>query len=674
MHPTHRFLSSLLALAAAVGAQAPARVPPAVDTPPPPTREFEVRGDRAFLGGHPIDLWGMRCGNALYSQAVTERHVRALDGWAAHGINGILVYVQGSHGGWPEPDAGLNGFGRDGALKKDVAARLEWLIREADRRGMVVGVGVFSPRKDQVLEGEAAVQRAIQDTARFLQQRGLRNVFADLVHEFDHTERADQPLLREPDGATKKARLTQWWKEACTDIEVGICPYEKSSTTDSYPGMDVRIVQKSMPIPTSGFVVNVEMQKQDAYENDGVFTPGQIEAILEDCERYRQAPNAALFFHAAFVQGIGNQSGTAPHPEPGGMGGSAGDRGVRFFHEWVRTHVGCWQYPHHVPYAAPPEAVPQPPTREFEVRDGEPYLGGSRVKLWGLRCNNALLNPATAQRLVANLDNMAEHGINLVSVSLQGTNGGFPDVDAGPNAFTSDGQLIPAFARRLEFVVREADRRGMVVLVTLMMPRKDEFLRDEDAVRTGIQAAAAFLQARGLRNVMVNLFQEFAHPTRIDHDVFREPDGAAKKARLAGWWREHATGIEVGIVGNHLSSSAVDFPGADVQLIHEEVPLPAQGFVVNTETPDEDASGNEGVFTAASKRRLETMLRRYSTSPRLAMVFRSTFAEDVRGVQGTGPHAEMGGDGTGPSDRGIRFFYRWSRDNLGRWQYPSHVR
>ena len=125
----------------------------AQDNPPTPTREFEIRGDRAFLGGQEFDLWGLRSGNALYSQTVTERHVRALDTLNAHGINALAVYLQGSHGGWPDADAGLNGFERDGALKADVAQRLEWLVRECDRRGMVVCVGVCSPRKDQVLEG-----------------------------------------------------------------------------------------------------------------------------------------------------------------------------------------------------------------------------------------------------------------------------------------------------------------------------------------------------------------------------------------------------------------------------------------------------------------------------------------------------------------------------------------
>lgn len=312
------------------------------------TREFEVREDRPWLGGHQVDLWGIRCGNALHSWTVTERHVRALDTLTRHGINLIGCYVQGSNGGHPDPDAGLNGYTRDGRLKADVARRLEWLVREADRRGMVVMVGLFSPRKDQELEGDAAVRRAVEETARFLQERRLRNVFVDIAHEYDHTSRMDQPLFREPGGAEKKARLSAWFKAIAPEIEVGVCPYEKSATADTYPGMDVRIIQKEMPIPSSGFVVNVETQKQDSYEDDGFFNEGHRAFIFEDCQRYLNSPNAVLMFHAAFIQGITNRSGTAPHPELGGQGTSPSDRGVRFYHEWVRDHVGRWEWPRHV--------------------------------------------------------------------------------------------------------------------------------------------------------------------------------------------------------------------------------------------------------------------------------------------------------------------------------------
>jgi hypothetical protein len=318
---------------------------------PAPTREFEIRNDRAWLGGHEVKLWGLRCGNALHSEAIAERHVRNLDNMAAHGINLIGVYIQGSNAGWPNPDAAANGFTRDGKLRRAFAVRLENLVREADRRGMVVMVGLFSPRKDQEFYDEAAVKRAIEEAGRLLRDRKLRNVFVDIMHEFNHPERIDKEIFREPDGAAKKARLTAWFKVVAPDIEVGVCPCAGSGTGDSYPGMEVRIIQKQMPIPSKGFVVNVETLRQDVYQNDGVFNRTNLEYIFEDCRRYREAPHAAMLFHAGFIQGITNLSGSAPHAEMGGYGTGPGDRGVRFYYEWVRDNMGRWEYPRHVPVA-----------------------------------------------------------------------------------------------------------------------------------------------------------------------------------------------------------------------------------------------------------------------------------------------------------------------------------
>ena len=291
----------------------------AADEKPAATREFEIKNDRPYLGGQQIDLWGLRCGNALYSEVVTERHIRNLDNMAAHGINLVGVYIQGANAGWPNPEAGLNGFTRDGKIKPFVAARLERLIREADKRGMVIMVGLISPRKDQDFYDEAAIQNGIENTARFLKDKKLKNVFVDLVHEFSHPERMDKELLREPDGDRKKILLTKWFKDIAPDIEVGICPDIDSGTPDSYPGMDVRIIQKQMPIPSSGFVVNVETLRQDQFSNDGVFTKSNLEYTFNDCQKYLDAPHAVMLFHAGFIQGLSNASGSARIPRWGAM-------------------------------------------------------------------------------------------------------------------------------------------------------------------------------------------------------------------------------------------------------------------------------------------------------------------------------------------------------------------
>lgn len=314
---------------------------------PPATREFSIKDDRPFLDGKVIEIWGLRCGNALYTQGVTERHVRNLDNMVAHGINCIGVYVQGSNAGHPDPFGGRNGYNADGSLKPEFARRLEWLVREANARDMVVMVGLFSPRKDQELKDEAAIQRACEETAKFLVRRKLKNVFCDIMHEYNHS-RVDHDIFREPNGAEKKAKLTGWFKKFAPDIEAGVCPTFKSGTETSYPGMEIRVIQKDEPIPSEGFVVNVETQRNDAYENDGKFEADEFPIFLKLFEDYAAAPNACILFHSGWCQGITNGSGTGPNPEMGGYGKSENDRGIRFYYEWVRDNVGRYEYPRHL--------------------------------------------------------------------------------------------------------------------------------------------------------------------------------------------------------------------------------------------------------------------------------------------------------------------------------------
>lgn len=313
------------------------------------TKEFEVRNQRAFLGGHEVDLWGLRCGNAFFSDAVTERFIRNFDNMNAHGINLVGAFIQAVNAGHPDGDAGLNGFTRHGKILPEVMRRIEWFVREADKRGMVVMIGVLAPRKDQDFHDEEDMRHAIEETAKFLKERKLRNVFVNICDEFNHPLRADKLLVREPDGEKKKAMMTGWFKAIAPDIEAGIGPHWKSGTGDTYPGMDIRIIQKGMSIPKEGFVINAEPIREDYFNNDGIFNATNIENIFANCRNYLDAPHAVFMFHAGHLQGITNYSGTAPHGEMGGYGTGPNDRGIKFYYEWVRDNVGRWEYPHHLP-------------------------------------------------------------------------------------------------------------------------------------------------------------------------------------------------------------------------------------------------------------------------------------------------------------------------------------
>jgi hypothetical protein len=114
---------------------------------------------------------------------------------AAHVINLIGVYIQGSNAGWPNPDVAANGFTHDGYLRPIFAMQLENLIGEADLREMVVMVGLFTPRKDQEFYDEDAIKLAIEESAKFLSNRKLKNVFVDIMHEYNNPERIDKEIF-----------------------------------------------------------------------------------------------------------------------------------------------------------------------------------------------------------------------------------------------------------------------------------------------------------------------------------------------------------------------------------------------------------------------------------------------------------------------------------------------
>ena len=272
----------------------------------------------------------------------------------AHGLNTLAVYIQGSNTGWPEANGRSTASGETAGFVPR-SPGLEWLIREADKRGMVVMVGLISPRKDQEFEDEAAIKQAMEETGRFLTERKLKNTFVDLCHEFDHPERMDHELLRGPNGPEKKAKLTAWFKAVAPDIEAGICPNVEFGDGDDLSRDGSADHPEAGADPVGRFVVNVETLRQDNFENDGVFNKGNLDYIFADCERYLDGPQRRHALPQRALPGGHQQERHRAHPEAGGYGTGPDDRGIRFYYDWVRDHVGRYEYPRHIKVSAPRE-------------------------------------------------------------------------------------------------------------------------------------------------------------------------------------------------------------------------------------------------------------------------------------------------------------------------------
>lgn len=146
--------------------------------------------------------------------ANTARFLAHLPDYVAHGVRAFTLCLQG---GTPGYEGALNSaFNPDGSLRETYLARVRRVIEACDRHGLVVILGCYYQRQDQVLADEAAVRAGVVNVARWVRQSGFRNVALEVANEFDHGG-FNHPLLRSEDGQVELIRLA---KESAPDLLV----------------------------------------------------------------------------------------------------------------------------------------------------------------------------------------------------------------------------------------------------------------------------------------------------------------------------------------------------------------------------------------------------------------------------------------------------------------------
>src|SRR5262245_41365206 len=188
-----------------------------------PRTRISLRGERWCINGGPTSrgsraeglLMNVRMVNAVFEDrnrpdrdpdAITDRFLAHLPDYAAHGVNAFTLCLQG---GMPGYEGALNSaFERDGSLRQPYLARVRRVVEACDRAGLVVILGCFYQRQDQVLAGEAAVRAAVVHAADWIKGRGYRNVVLDVANEFDH-DGFDRRLIRTVEGEVELIRLAK---------------------------------------------------------------------------------------------------------------------------------------------------------------------------------------------------------------------------------------------------------------------------------------------------------------------------------------------------------------------------------------------------------------------------------------------------------------------------------
>jgi hypothetical protein len=168
------------------------------------------------------------------------------------------------------------------------------------------------------------------------------------------------------------------------------------------------------------------------------------------------------------------------------------------------------------------------------------------------------LNPATGPRwaypdtgkwdpernvreFAAALPEWRRHGVLAFTVNLQGGSPeGYSKSQPWENtAIDPEGNLRPAYMRRLARILSAADELGMVVIVGYFYFGQDGRVKDEAAVRRAVSNATGWLLDSGHRNVLVEIdnecdikayHHEILKPPRV-HELIEEAKAITRRGR-----------------------------------------------------------------------------------------------------------------------------------------------
>lgn len=139
-------------------------------------------------------------------EANTDRFLAHLPDYAAHGIRAITLNFQGGHAGYEGPRN--SAFNPDGSLREQSVKRIKRVVEACDRQGVVVILGCFYQRQDQILKDEEAVKTALVNAVRWIAEEGFTNVVLEVANEFPHRG-FNHRILRDPEGEAELIRLAK---------------------------------------------------------------------------------------------------------------------------------------------------------------------------------------------------------------------------------------------------------------------------------------------------------------------------------------------------------------------------------------------------------------------------------------------------------------------------------
>ena len=198
---------------------------------------------------------------------------------------------------------------------------------------------------------------------------------------------------------------------------------------------------------------------------------------------------------------------------------------------------------------------------------GRNYQG---LKIEGLLMNSRMvqgtyddLNPATREKwaypdtkkwdadrntreFLAAMPEWRKHGLLSFTVNLQGGSPeGYSKAQPWENtAIDPDGNLRPAYMKRLAQILDRADQLGMIAIVGFYYFGQDQRVKNEAAVRRSVTNAMNWLLDGDYRNVLVEIDNE-CNVKAYDHDILK-PERIHELIDAAKAMKKNGRGLLVG--------------------------------------------------------------------------------------------------------------------------------
>lgn len=136
----------------------------------------------------------------------TSRFISKIPQYYACGVRAFTLNLQGGHAGYEGPVN--SAFTADGTLRTSCLNRITRVIDACDKQGMIVILGLFYQRQDQVLRDEQAVKQGVVNAVNWVKENGLTNVVIEIANEYDH-DGFDHDIIETAAGEVELIRLVK---------------------------------------------------------------------------------------------------------------------------------------------------------------------------------------------------------------------------------------------------------------------------------------------------------------------------------------------------------------------------------------------------------------------------------------------------------------------------------